>query len=739
MSQNYNYKGEKYVITFKGLQEKIKVYYKNCYYYSNYTLNQISDKIKKEADKIKKYEDILSLNEKNKLLKSFDIMWCISKNISKNKLTFGLSYTNCLPSIWSIFPEDTDNNKNNSDKDTFQINLYSESRNYKLLLLYFKENNKNEILIDEEKNQKKIKDEIDKIPNDFIISKAINDLNDLDNLNEIANINIQNYIQKVFILNNIEELNDDLIEYIWKEYRNQLFLIIMNTDNNINIRPELEHKLNECFSDEDVKSYFDFNNIIILDKYNKLSLSILKIYLYFNQIDDYDFIDFTIKNKLLEKNIEGLKEELEYITNIEHFINIKVCGNSSFGKSTFINTVLGEKRALTKQSTGTTNKSNIFLSKKYHLKLIDDLGFNEGEEGQVNEEITNLKSKKHRIIIDENIRLSYGYSNDSRNKLHLFLYFYKYKSHYNIIQEHLKYLKKIVEEKVPILFIINFCDNKIFEDKDKLGNEGGRVSIRRNSYLTLLDDIEHQLKETQQNEFINYKKIPLNCLNKKGFSYLFNEIYDIFKDNLIKPELLDAIQKGANYGIPQKNLKEILKENIFFKDIKLEDVISKQMKASVELIRTLILNLTGQYSNSNKNYLSFYFSRVWNNLLLTFGFWRPNNEFYPLLTDLVWKIYDIFGYEKSTEECNEFIKQSIYNYFKIDKEQKISFEKFKNDITNFRNLFNNTKQNFEFINNAQLGLLEERVFEINDNNFTNIGKIFLEQEKKFYDIHITKI
>ena len=157
MSQSYNYKGEKYVITFKGLQEKIEVYYNNCYYYSNYTLNQISDKIKKESDKIKKYEDILSLNEKNKLLKSFDIMWCLSKNISKNKLTFGLSYNNCLPSIWSIFPEDTENNKDNLDKDTFQINLYSESRNYKLLLLYFKENNKNEILIDEEKNQKKLK------------------------------------------------------------------------------------------------------------------------------------------------------------------------------------------------------------------------------------------------------------------------------------------------------------------------------------------------------------------------------------------------------------------------------------------------------------------------------------------------------------------------------------------------------------------------------------------------------
>ena len=105
------------------------------------------------------------------------------------------------------------------------------------------------------------------------------------------------------------------------------------------------------------------DNIIVINNYNKLAWTLLKIYMYFNQIDDYDFIDFIIQNNLLDKNIEGLKEEKEQIINNNHFINIKICGLSSVGKSTFINKILGEKRALIDEVTGTTNGNHIYLSK----------------------------------------------------------------------------------------------------------------------------------------------------------------------------------------------------------------------------------------------------------------------------------------------------------------------------------------------------------------------------------------
>ena len=305
-----------------------------------------------------------------------------------------------------------------------------------------------------------IQKEINKIPDKFIIST---------NINNVDTLNIQynnNDFKKVFILHDKTELNKKLIELIRQEFRNQLFFIIVNEKDYTN---SIKKKLKSIFSNEGIYSYFDEKNIIELDNVNKLSLSIIKIYMYFNQIDDYDLIDFANKNELLlsERQIDGLKEEIDEITNNVHTINIKLCGDSSTGKSTFINKILDEKRALIEKSAGTTQKSNIFISKKYHLKFIDDLGFNEGKEGEVNQEIESLINEKHRIYIDENMKLSFGYNNDSRNNFHLLLYFFKYKNSYNIREAHLNFMNTIKDKGIPIIFVINDCDDEILEDKIK--------------------------------------------------------------------------------------------------------------------------------------------------------------------------------------------------------------------------------------------------------------------------------
>ena len=120
---------------------------------------------------------------------------------------------------------------------------------------------------------------------------------------------------------------------------------------------------------------------------------------------------------------------------------------------------------------GTTQKSNIYISKQFHLKLIDDLGFNTGKDGEINEEIEKSNNKKHRIYIDQNSKLSLGYNNDSRNKTHVLLYFIRYDINspsYCVTGGHLKYIKEIDKEGVPIIFVINFCDDKVFKDKKEI-------------------------------------------------------------------------------------------------------------------------------------------------------------------------------------------------------------------------------------------------------------------------------
>ena len=484
--------------------------------------------------------------------------------------------------------------------------------------------------------------------------------------------------------------------------------------------------------------FFDSNNIITLKDYKKLSLTIIKIYLYFNQIDDNDLVEFIDDNDLLNKNIDGLEDIRTEILNSDHYINIKLCGPSSSGKSTFINTILGEKRDLAKISTGTTKKGHIFISQKYRLKLIDDLGFDEGDEGERNEEIfKSLTNDKHRIIIDEAFERSYGYNNDFQNKYHLLLYFLKYES-YNIIQEHINFVNKLNNDKIPIIFVISFCeDDDIFNGRNEFKKNGDKS---QNGYTDYVNLIEIALKQKEQNEYIDKKKIPINCLKKKGLGDLFEEIYNVFKNKIIQKNYIDKLEKDIETGSKDNDPNKDIKNNFFLKDIKIKDIISPQMKASVLLVKDLILKLTGQYSGKLEwmPAFKFSFSRMWNNLRKVITYKRPNNEFYPLLTELVLKIFRIFGdEEKNVQNCNEYIKTTIYKYFKINENGEISYETFKKDIRKYRNLFNNTKKYYEIEETIQDNILERGIFEINADKFTNTGKFLLEQEKYFFDIEIT--
>ena len=98
-------------------------------------------------------------------------------------------------------------------------------------------------------------------------------------------------------------------------------------------------------------------------------------------------------------------------------------------------------------------------------------------------------------------------------------------------------------------------------------------------------------------------------------------------------------------------------------------------------------------------------------------------------------IHDIFGQETSEKECNDFINKCINEYFN---KNKLDYKNFKEDIINYRNLYYNTSQNFEFDNEEQLkNKFLGNEFKFKD-NFSDVGKFFLEQEKRFFNIEINK-
>lgn len=110
------------------------------------------------------------------------------------------------------------------------------------------------------------------------------------------------------------------------------------------------------------------------------------------------------------------------------------------------------------------------------------------------------------------------------------------------------------------------------------------------------------------------------------------------------------------------------------------------MLTSVIDIKTLIVKLAGYYENKLRvsSSISFFFSRLYNSMNQD-----DNSNSFPLLTNLVQKIYKNFGFHKTKEECNNFIKKYIKEYFRL---APIKEEQNDDDKGGLRNEF--SKYNF---------------------------------------------
>ena len=223
--------------------------------------------------------------------------------------------------------------------------------------------------------------------------------------------------------------------------------------------------------------------------------------------------------------------------------------------------------------------------------------------------------------------------------------------------------------------------------------------------------------------------------------------------------------------MPIEIFNKIFEHYFFFGDISPEDVfLNDSLMESVLDIKKLIIKLAGYYSGelSYLNSLSFYFfNRLYNQI------WRNSEKnFFPLLTDLVKKIYSNFGIEKNYEECNNFIKQKISQYFnlnvegnegneiqknKIEKKNKshedetspgnddddepapyhFTIEQFTKDFNNLVKLYWYSKDNFRTNDNIiekelQKGSnIEEKIFKIEDENKINAERLLILVKRDF--------
>jgi GTPase Era involved in 16S rRNA processing len=371
-------------------------------------------------------------------------------------------------------------------------------------------------------------------------------------------------------------------------------------------------------------------------------IPILKIFSYFNQLGDGFFkqlSDLGIKN-------ENLEHEFKYLYNT-HYFNILLCGRSGTGKSTFINTIMGEKKSFTLQyESAGTYRSNYYIHKDFPIKIIDVCGFAEGSE--VNENLERLKmiynEYSDNIIIDEYTNDSFTFYGDKRNDIHLLLYFNVYNDKYDVVPGELPIIMKAIEKKIPIIFIVNKCEKDLFEDE----------GLRK-------DTMKEVEKAREKTNYAKYETYFINCLLKKGFDKLLTGIYNKYKDNIISD---DDLSKMKDITTNEEEFNKIIEKSKFFGKINTKDTfLNESLITSVKDIKSNVVKLVGYYLKE-LNFLhsfSFYlYKKLYNNILQ-----NPEKNFFPILTDLVKEIYLNFGYKKSTKECNNYILLKLSQYFQI--------------------------------------------------------------------------
>ena len=632
---HYNYNKKNYVFNFitekreNNIIIELKIKNQDKSYNSKYDLKFLNSKLSKK----KKFSNIEQFKE------------CLINNINTYNLIIKDIYEEVIFTIWKIFP--TDRSKEDSytlimdkisDKDLSLI-FYSNYKDAETIVKKIEKDLK--IAINENINKPNSQECIYK--NNYIQNMIfLKDDKNIDIFKEIIkeHFKYKQYRTIIFFFdNNDANFIHNILLIIHEFYSENIFLMIYTNQGIDEFRAFLEKELNGEINNEE-KKYFDLNNIIILNE--KSDISISSIYRYYNQIGD---------GYLKEVYELDKSKELEYLR-YSHYFNIMLFGCSGVGKSTFINTILGEKRAFEDSGkSSVTYRNNYYVHKKYPIKLIDCFGSSGKKEGEANNELLNsIYDNNHSdILIDKYSYDIYDNYNDKRNTIHLLLYFNCYggTDKYDINGEDEKMMKNAKEKKkIPIIFIINKCEESLFSSQRV--REKFEESIKK-------------IRKKKNPDFVDCNTFLINCKDKNGFDKLLTYIYDNYKIYITSNENLQYLKNGS---IKKKDIKNIFINSKIMKDIDPEEfLLNKAVKTSVLEIKKLIIKIAGNYLKElNLDWyikFGFYFQRLYDNFINVFH----KNNYFPLLTDLVKTLFNNFNQkEKTIEDCSKYIREQLIDF-----------------------------------------------------------------------------
>ena len=352
-----------------------------------------------------------------------------------------------------------------------------------------------------------------------------------------------------FIFDKITEDNNEFISYkIGQDFLNKEFydIIVVTVNTLLDEKSILFFKHFQNFSNQKSKQPFilfitkeeqepkveALFDLITNEYFDKRTIYALKYPSLINGNENKSILELICKfrNYYHEEGDSFQSFSEDIATNYK--FNILVCGRAGTGKSSFINNLLGERKAKEGEGLSVTHKIVSYMLKDFPIIISDTPGF---ENDETVKEVKILLDKYNKKLID------------ARKKVNLILYFFPY-SERSILNMELPILESLIEYKTEILFVMNFVTEPIEkkhyirikeiceESLKKLLPEKFPIRIYPINIYSRVDE-----EEDEENEDAPHK---LKIIKAFGIDVLFKAIFSLFKSNIIDINDIKKIKSG---------------------------------------------------------------------------------------------------------------------------------------------------------------------------------------------------
>lgn len=334
----------------------------------------------------------------------------------------------------------------------------------------------------------------------------------------------------IIFFTNEDEDDKSLLEYL--DEKNAYFhpFIIFLTKNKKKDKEYYNNYIKENELDFDERNIYIINIDEIETRIfqEKLFKTLLKTCCYYNGIGDN--IVFP------ELELIGIQKELNIKYN--NCLNIFIIGKPGSGKSRLINVICNEKKAHEKIGNGISNKVIKYFIGDFPIALYDTEGF---------------RSRKDIDLIMDNIKDKMNQITDDREQIHGIFYMINQKSSRTLDEGEIILIKFILENKIPLFFLLNHSKNKDIRNK------------KRNDYLeSLLIVLEKDFPKSNISKYIYLINLKNDYEGNIvfGLNKLFNDLYNYYLPNKINIDEL-----SYNFDDDINNILKCINHSIFFKNI----------------------------------------------------------------------------------------------------------------------------------------------------------------------------